>query len=114
MHSCFMQFVPTFNLMYCVAFVVLCPLYVYSFKVSEYVSTVVYNIDGSTYVYNRPGQCLRQGGCTDNCDIAKREVLTSVELANCWNQCAVRPFWRMLPLVSSTGQLASRSNKKPL
>ena len=46
-------FVPTFRLMYCVAFVVLCPLYVYSFKVSEYVCTVVYDIDGSTYIYNR-------------------------------------------------------------
>ena len=35
---------------------------------------------------------------------------SSVELANYWSHCAVRPFQGMPPLVSSTGQLASRSN----
>ena len=41
----------------------------------------------------------------------QKGVLTSVELTHCWSHCAVRPFRGMPPLISSTGQLASRCNQ---
>ena len=35
-----------------------------------------------------------------NNHILQKGVLTSVELANCWSHCAVRPFRGMPPVVS--------------